>query len=77
MAGKLWTFITRIKSGNQSYINKKYIFQKNFFNEILVKVAEHKYIYIAEIKSFKIYKKNNNSNNNNNNRTLVLKWWPK
>ena len=53
MAAKLWIFISRLKSGDQSYIKKKYIFQKNIFNEMLVKVAEHKYIYIAEIKSLK------------------------
>ena len=41
----------------------KTTFPKEFFNEIWLKVGEHKYIYITET----TFKKNYS----------VLKWWPK
>ena len=36
-------------------ICKKKTFPKEFFNDILVKVAEHEYIYIAEIRFEKLF----------------------
>ena len=42
---------------------EKPLSQRNFFNEIWLKVGEHEYIYITEITFLKIYS--------------VLKWLPK
>ena len=48
MAVKIRIFISQIKLRDQDLKNH---FSKGlFFNEILVKEAEHKYIYIAEMK---------------------------
>ena len=53
IAAKIQIFIRK-----PSYVSKiwKSFSPKEFFNEILVKVGEHEYIYIAEIKFGKLFR---------------------